>query len=179
MGAVSKLDLVIHPVRSRIVSLVTDRELTATAIADLMPDVPRPSVYRHVNRLAAAGVLKIVREAKVRGATEKWLQVADDRSQLNLDEIKQMSSEERWALVNNLLLMLSADYRNALIKAQHELASPMICSLALHLTDKERQEFWKDLLQLVQRHKLGKGPEGRSRFSLGAALLPDMDPEGD
>ncbi len=173
----TQLDVIIHPVRSRILSVVTDRTTTATAIADLLPDVPRPSVYRHVNKMIAAGILRIVRETKVRGATEKWLEVCESRTQLKMEDLRGMSDEQRWALVNNLLMMLSADYRNAVQRTNHTLPVPLICSVAINLNEKERKEFWQEMLKLVQRYRMEIRPEGRELFSFGCALLPDLDRE--
>ncbi|HEY2693839.1 MAG TPA: helix-turn-helix domain-containing protein, partial [Pseudonocardiaceae bacterium] len=61
-------DLLLHPVRLRIVkAFLGDRVLTTAQLAAELDDVPPGSVYRHVGLLTKAGVLHVVAERRVRG----------------------------------------------------------------------------------------------------------------
>ena len=63
--------LLFHPDRRRVVqALLGERVLTTSQIAGELEDVPLGSLYRHVARLAGAGVLRVVSERRVRGAVE-------------------------------------------------------------------------------------------------------------
>ena len=65
-------DLLFHPVRLRVVqAFLGERVLTTSQIAGELEDVPLGSLYRHVARLAGAGVLRVVSERRVRGAVER------------------------------------------------------------------------------------------------------------
>src|ERR1700761_5513803 len=65
-------DLLLHPVRLRIVkAFLGNRTLTARQLAAELPDVPPATLYRHVDRLADAGVLRVVSERRVRGTVER------------------------------------------------------------------------------------------------------------
>jgi Helix-turn-helix domain len=69
---VTSADLLLHPVRLRIVqAFLGDRALTTTALREELADIPPTSLYRHVARLVAAGVLMVVAERRVRGAVER------------------------------------------------------------------------------------------------------------
>jgi DNA-binding transcriptional ArsR family regulator len=71
-------ELVLHPVRLRIVqAFVDDRALTTGDLRCELPDVPVASLYRHVTALSAGGVLEVVGERKVRGAVERTYRLAD------------------------------------------------------------------------------------------------------
>jgi DNA-binding transcriptional ArsR family regulator len=75
--ATSAVDVLLHPVRLRIVrALASAREATVQEIADALPDVPPATLYRHVNKLAAAGLIAAVSERAVRGATERRYRLA-------------------------------------------------------------------------------------------------------
>jgi len=66
------VDILLHPIRLRIVrALVPAREATVQELALALPDVPPATLYRHVNKLARAGLLATVSERAVRGATER------------------------------------------------------------------------------------------------------------
>lgn len=67
----SSLELIFHPVRLRILIEATGREVTASQIAHMLPDVPSASLYRHLRRMVADGVLAVVGERPVRGTVER------------------------------------------------------------------------------------------------------------
>jgi len=48
-------DVLLHPIRWRIVQRVLGRELTTTELKRDLPDVPTTSLYRHVAVLIEAG----------------------------------------------------------------------------------------------------------------------------
>ena len=65
------IDIVMHPIRMRIIMGLVGREMTAQQMAEALGDVPPATLYRHLNRLAEAGILTIVTERRVRGTLEK------------------------------------------------------------------------------------------------------------
>jgi hypothetical protein len=68
----STVELLLHPVRLRIVQAFLGRpDLTTAALRDQLPDVPAASLYRQVAMLVDAGVLAVVAERRVRGAVER------------------------------------------------------------------------------------------------------------
>ncbi|MCW6008885.1 helix-turn-helix domain-containing protein [Micromonospora sp. CPCC 205371] len=71
------VETVLHPVRLRIVHALVDRELTARQLGAVLSDVPQASLYRHVGRLVDAGVLRVTREERVRGGTQRTYTVVE------------------------------------------------------------------------------------------------------
>ncbi|MGH8128402.1 MAG: helix-turn-helix domain-containing protein, partial [Gammaproteobacteria bacterium] len=66
------IDVLLHPIRLRIVrAFLGDAKLTARDLAERLGDVPQATLYRHLNRLAEAGVLTVTSESPVRGAMER------------------------------------------------------------------------------------------------------------
>src|SRR4051794_38733766 len=65
------IELLAHPVRMRIVHALRGRELTTGRLCELLPDVSKAMVYRHVEALAAGGVLEVAEERRIRGAVER------------------------------------------------------------------------------------------------------------
>jgi hypothetical protein len=69
---VAKADVLLHPVRLRIVkAFLGDRELSTGQLATELDDIPIGSLYRHVALLSKEGVLQVVAEQRVRGAVER------------------------------------------------------------------------------------------------------------
>src|SRR5215471_21360478 len=88
-------DLLLHPVRLRIVqAFLGDRALTTSDLAAELADVPAASLYRHVARLVAAGVLTVVAERRVRGAVERTYVLRIAAARISMDEIAKMTLDE-------------------------------------------------------------------------------------
>lgn len=65
-------ELLLNPVRMRIVQhLATAGSATVSDLAAHMQDVPRTTLYRHVNLLAQHGFLTVCGEEQKRGTTER------------------------------------------------------------------------------------------------------------
>ncbi|MCA9569114.1 MAG: helix-turn-helix domain-containing protein [Myxococcales bacterium] len=95
----SRADVLLHPIRIRIVQAVAAAgEATTAAIAETLADVPPATLYRHVGKLLEADVLQVVGSRQARGATERTLAVA--RARLGADDLEGASREdhERWFL---------------------------------------------------------------------------------
>ena len=70
-------------------------------LAELMPDVPRTTLYRHVNLLHQEGYLKILKEVRIRGTYEREYEL--DKERLGGESPKE---KERQATFDLLLKML-------------------------------------------------------------------------
>jgi len=74
-------EIMLNPVRMRIIqALATKESITANEICEKIRDVPRTTLYRHINILLEANVLTVLAEKKIRGSYERTLA-------LNMDEI--------------------------------------------------------------------------------------------
>jgi DNA-binding transcriptional ArsR family regulator len=89
------LDLLLHPVRLRIVYALSGGRVRTTAdLCASLPDVPKTSVYRHVGLLAEAGVLEVADEQRVRGAVERHYRLRRDRTVIDPDAGASMSLDD-------------------------------------------------------------------------------------
>ncbi|MFB9684257.1 helix-turn-helix domain-containing protein [Amycolatopsis plumensis] len=89
------LELLGHPVRLRIVhALRGERTLTTAQLGGLLPDVSKAMLYRHVDLLAAAEVLEVAEERRVRGAVERHYRLRRDRASVDPGTVAAMSAED-------------------------------------------------------------------------------------
>lgn len=64
----------LNPVRMRIIQeLSTRQSITATELCEKISDVPRTTMYRHINILLEHNILTVVSEKKIRGSLERTL----------------------------------------------------------------------------------------------------------
>lgn len=89
------LDLLLHPVRLRIVhALSGDRVRTTSELCGYLPEVPKTTVYRHVGLLVDGGVLDVAREHRVRGVVERHYRLRRERTVIGTDAAATMSLDD-------------------------------------------------------------------------------------
>ncbi|WP_350274318.1 helix-turn-helix domain-containing protein [Kribbella sp. HUAS MG21] len=168
------LDVLLHPVRWRIVQRVLGRELTTTDLKRDLPDVPTTTLYRHVAALIDAGYLTVVRERKVRGTTERTLTLDQTKvGRIDEREARAMTPEQHRQAFLMLLTRLAADFDRVidtgdLYPRLHQLG---YSQLALYLDDHDMTTFRQAFADLVAPY-LAESP-GKDRIVMSVFSLPD------
>lgn len=92
---VDTLDLLLHPVRLRIVHAMSGgRTRTTSELCVSLPDVHRATVYRHVGLLADADVLEVIDERRVRGVVERHYRLRRDKTVIGAEMGASMSLDD-------------------------------------------------------------------------------------
>jgi hypothetical protein len=168
-------DLLLHPVRLRIVqAFLGDRALTTSQLSAELSDVPPASLYRHVARLVAAGVLQVVAERRVRGALERTYVLRLAAARVGLDEIAAMSPEDHRQMFRAFTAGLLADFDRYLERDAIDLVSDGV-SFGIEgfwLDDTEFRELMLDLYRVLQPRRVNMPKPGRRRRLLASVLLP-------
>ena len=94
MNDSSIADVVMHPVRLRIIQQLGGRSLTTAQLRAALPDVTQATLYRHVATLVDSGILSVVEERKVRGAVERTLALGDRMAHVDQTELRAMSDAQ-------------------------------------------------------------------------------------
>ncbi len=61
-----------HTVRMRIFHALNGVELSINQLANSLPDVPKPSLYRHIHKMLDASVIRVTRTQLVNGIEERF-----------------------------------------------------------------------------------------------------------
>jgi len=175
---VTTADLLLHPVRLRIVqAFLGDRALTTSELRAELPDVPAASLYRHVARLVAAGVLAIVAERRVRGAVERTYVLRAAAARISLDEVAAMTPDEHRQAFLAFIAGLIADFDRYLARPDfnpvRDLASYNMAGM--WLDDTELLEFSRELLRVIQPRLANSPRPGRKQRILATVLLPGSE----
>jgi len=174
---VTTADLLLHPVRLRIVqALLGDRAMTTSELSRELAGVPPASLYRHIARLVDGGVLSVVAERRVRGTVERAYVLRAAAARLSPDEIAKMTPEEHRAAFLGYVAGLIGDFERYLasghIDPVHDGASYSLAGL--WLDDAELLEFLRDLSTLAQTRLANTAATGRTRRIFATILLPDV-----
>ena len=175
MSGVATADLLLHPVRLRIVeAFLGDRALTTSELAAELADVPPASLYRHVARLVDAGVLAAVAERRVRGALERTYGLRLTAAAAGLDEVAAMSADDHRQAFMAFVAGLLGDFDRYLARGDTDLPRDGVSyrMAGLWLDDAEYAELLRDLSRVLQPRLANPPRPGRKRRTLGSVLLP-------
>lgn len=134
-------EVIMNPVRQRIAQYLLLHETgTVNEISAALNDVPKPSLYRHMNVLRNAGCIEVVSEKVVRGAVERTYRIV-------AQPVENPSQEQIASLIQGILGSTVAAFSNYF--AQND-ANPQrdmlsVSSSVLMMSDTEMMEF----LQLI------------------------------
>ena len=172
-------DVLQHPVRLRIVqALLGDRSLTTAQLADELPDVPKPSLYRHVAALSQAGVLVVTGERRVRGAVERSFRLEPDAASAGAAEVGEMSQDEQRAAFAVFTAGLCAAFEAFLASGGTgpdgggggSSRAHGYRTAAVHLGPGDAEELAARVREAISPWLAPR--EGASRFLLSTVLLP-------
>lgn len=106
----SRADLILHPVRMRLIVTLARRQLTARQLSELLPDVPQATLYHHLGTLTRAGLLRVVSERQVRGTVEKIYAIADNNTTLAAADLTNASRDDHLRYFTVFITALLGDF---------------------------------------------------------------------
>jgi DNA-binding transcriptional ArsR family regulator len=170
-----KIDLVLHPVRMRLLLALAGRALTARELAIELPDVAQATLYRHLNALADAGLITVAAERQVHSVIEKSYTAAPTSGVLGPEEIARLPPDEHFRHFTIFTATLLAMFGSYL--AQGETADVLrdlvgYRQLPLYLSDAELLDLVRQMNQLVQPHLENDPTPGRRRRLFTTVLFP-------
>jgi DNA-binding transcriptional ArsR family regulator len=107
---VDRIELILHPIRMRILMLAAGVVVTPGQIAARMPDVPQTTLYRHINMLIDGDILKVVRETKVRGTLEREVTLPHGVARIDPREVAALPAEEQFFYFLSFISTLLVDF---------------------------------------------------------------------
>ncbi len=171
----SSAELVLHPVRLRIVqAFMGSASLTTSQLRERLPDVPAATLYRHVATLVAGGLLEPVEERQVRGATERSYALRVENARMTAEDASAVPADEHRRLFMTFVAGLLGDFDRYLDRGDVDLGRDMVGyrQAVLNLSDDELAEMLDDLRDvLAPRLALPEAP-GRRRRVFTTVLVP-------
>lgn len=166
--------ILLDPTRIRIVQafiLGKKQAFTTSEICDLLSDVPRATLYRHINVLIEANILHIVSERKVRGSWERTLSI-------HMDTVKAASeTEDVPQRIFQVLMLIYAKFeryfQNKPDKSRASVTDTMFISqTTLVLTDEEFATFLTEMQALTEKYLFDDVVKGRRLRDISFICAP-------
>jgi DNA-binding transcriptional ArsR family regulator len=182
----TRFDLLLNPVRIRILMAVAGRQMTPHQIASAIPDVPLTTLYRHINLLVDGNILEIKAEKQVRGTVERAYGLIEGSGLINSEELGIVSHEDHmryFVIFLSSLLQDFAKFVSLLEATKTPLSEVLFSKVALYLTESDRQSLISQVQSLLAPYtkELPKedSTEQRQRFIFGSVAIPDLSIDGD
>lgn len=170
------IDLVLHPIRMRIIMALAGKEMTAHQLSETLGDVPPATLYRHLNRLADAGMLKLVAERRVRGTLEKVYTVNILDAQVNPEQLAGASRQDHLRYFTAFIASLLDDFSRYVDSAEpiNLLADGVTYGkFPAELSDEELVVLGKAFQAIILPYMENKPVPGRRRRILATIVMPD------
>ena len=168
-------DLILHPVRLRIVTELAGRQMTPRQLASALPDIPQSTLYRQIATLAEGGALEVVAEQSVNGATERTYAVAEGAGRLSPEDMRSLSAEEHvhfFTVYAASLIEAFAQSIQSMDISKIDQSGMAYSRGVVHLSDAERAEFQQRMNAVVSEMFTRPPSPERTPYTIAMVVLP-------
>lgn len=171
----SKADLLLHPVRMKIIQTLIGRQLTIQQMGERLTDIPQATLYRHMKLLLQSGLLKVVEEHPIRGTTERVFALAEQGESLTKDDLLHASREEHMQYFMHFMAMILGDFGTYLQRDSIDLQKDLVAyrQAGFFASDEEVQELLRKLGAAISEVMSNDPAPNRTKRTLTSILLPD------
>ncbi|MFE0151733.1 helix-turn-helix domain-containing protein [Nonomuraea sp. NPDC059007] len=172
------LELFAHPVRLRVIhAMAGQRTLTTAQLCEVIPDVSKATVYRHVGVLADAGILEVDGEERVRGAVERRYRLRREHAAVEPEAMVALSPEEHRRVFAAAVATLLAEF-GAYVEREH--ADPIADAVgyrqhAVWLDPAELEQVIAGVRAALVPHLGNEPAPGRRRYLISPIQFPLED----
>jgi DNA-binding transcriptional ArsR family regulator len=176
----SPAEILLHPVRMRIVQAIAGRRLTPSDVAARLDDVPQATLYRHVKTLFEAGVLAIAEERPVRGTSERVYVLAENAASLTPEDLASATAADHLRYFTIFLSTLLGDFGRYIQQPAADLLADGVGyrQVPLELSEQEFAELAGRLNAAIAPALANQPAPGRRRRMLTTIVMP-TEPEKD
>ena len=162
-------DVITNPVRMKILQFLQVKgNATTKQICEELPDVPQPTLYRHINYLLKEEVLIVKSERKVRGSLERLL---------TLNEAKFTENADIADIAYQFLMGLYGSFRIYSEKGNSDPVTDMLClrTSMLTLTDESYANFIQELRTVIDKYSKSEENGKNRSFSIISAPVTNEE----
>lgn len=177
---VNKAEILMHPVRMKVSqALMRNKEqgLSSLEMVKLLKDIPQATLYRHIQVMLNAGVIRVAHEKKVRSVSEKYYTLNEEAARLDAEELKKLSSEQKLNYLSYYQLALMTQYQQYLMSLEENGSTDdrsTFSLLELKMADSEFDQFQQELNELVIKYykKKTERPDLPTR-TIAVTIIPE------
>lgn len=154
------LKIMSNPIRMQIMqALQVCGEATTKQLSQALPQIPAPTLYRHVDYMLKEGILCIKEERRIRGSTERLLAI-------NQELFRKAEEGDMTGIAYQFLMDIFFRFEKYSRQKTKDPAKDMLAlrTRVLSLSDEDMLAFFMELGQMMDRYEeKGKSTQGRLR----------------
>jgi DNA-binding transcriptional ArsR family regulator len=173
-----RADLILHPVRFRILEKLVSDQLTTAEIAGQLSDVPKSSIYRHIRLLLDEGMIAVDDTRQIRGVVEKTYRL-NQPFHLGAEDVARLTPEEHIGYFRNYIMTVMQGFSSYIQAAGSEASINMVTDRAgytetfFHATPAELDRFGQLLNEAFKLLSENEAGEGRRKHKLVVITHPE------
>jgi DNA-binding transcriptional ArsR family regulator len=173
------VNLILHPVRLRIIQTLVRRERNTQHIAEALPDIPVSSLYRHIRMLLEAGYIEIASTRSVNGIEERTYRISETKPPLlSNEEFRGLSRDElqqAFSMLVGMILTSFNEYLDATPEPDWKRDRLGCAEFTFFATPDEYTTIWKTVWQtLSDAERVPQSPDRLAR-KIAVASYPGVD----
>ncbi|WP_162287835.1 helix-turn-helix domain-containing protein [Indiicoccus explosivorum] len=171
----SQLDLLLHPVRMRIVqTLMPELTLTVQEMEQQLDDIPPATLYRHVNKLKEAGILEIRHQEQIRGTVKNSYSLSQQLFQTPSADISTISDEENMKYFTAFTAYLQAEYQRYLSQPDKDFIRDGVSfrTASVFATDEEFEDWIREYRSVMAKLTGNKPGNKRRQRTISTIIIP-------
>ncbi|MEE2060747.1 helix-turn-helix domain-containing protein [Rhodococcus artemisiae] len=170
-GEPSIADVVLHPVRLRIIQQLGGRELTTAELRKELPDITQATLYRHVSALIDAEIVTVVDERRVRGTIERTLALGERMAHVGQDDLDAVSDAELRNAFVSFLGVLGEEFDKFIDSGDRNLRNYLgFGASPVYVTTDDLAEIQEKFSALLAPYQAEK--DDAIRITFGTTLIP-------
>jgi hypothetical protein len=176
----STVDVILHPVRMRIIQYLINQKLTAQQLKELLPDIPQASLYRNLKKLLVTEVIHIVDEIPNRGTIEKVYSIHNpSKASIDPEDLNKLSSDEHLSLFIKFMANLMGEYERYLNQETIYLVADGVSyrQASFYLSEDEHNDFIQELIAVYSKVIKNEPKKGRRRRTIATIMIPEPKKE--
>jgi len=171
-----KSDLLLHPIRLRIILAMGGKDQTTAKLAELLPDVPQASLYRQVGTLFDAGLLEVVNERRSRGVIERTYRLVESEAIIDKADAANISGD---TLLSGFVTFTGALIDSMTRYTAHPKAKPSkqpfgFNQVPLWLSKNEAEQMSADMKAVLVRYTQLEKSRKRNRVMMSTIIIPEL-----
>ncbi|QQK76152.1 helix-turn-helix domain-containing protein [Salicibibacter cibarius] len=170
----SKVDIILHPVRMRIIQMLIGRDQTVQELKERLTDLPQATLYRHLNILKEHEIVSVAKERKIRGAIEKTYTLITDQARLSGKEANKISIEDH----KQYFLKYTANLFHqveAYFEGDYDIEKDGFGynQVDVYANDDEYQQMTNEIGNILEKYAKQEPRADRRKRTLATILIPE------